>query len=161
MQSTAIIFTTYPNRTISNHIAAQFWSEFIASFILMLGIHVISDPRQSIPKPLIPILVATLVLAIGMIFGFQTGYAMNPARDFGPRLLILLRWGAEIAFWTNDGYLYFWVPILAPIVGCVVANGLYFGILRDDVEGEKEGIEGEMLARDRSCSRSFESRRGV
>jgi glycerol uptake facilitator protein len=59
-----------------------------------------------------------------MAWGTDAGYAINPARDFGPRLASFLT-GYGGAFRDQYGYLYFWVPIVGPIIGGLVGAGLY------------------------------------
>jgi glycerol uptake facilitator protein len=64
------------------------------------------------------------VVAIGMAWGTDAGYAINPARDFGPRLAEFFT-GYGGAFRDQTGYLYFWIPIVGPIIGGVIGAGLY------------------------------------
>ncbi|KAF0695317.1 Aste57867_13876 [Aphanomyces stellatus] len=64
---------------------------------------------------------------IGMSFGLPTGYALNPARDLGPRLYTAVAgWGLSV--FTASNY-YFWVPIVAPIVGAVLGGGAYIATI--------------------------------
>lgn len=65
--------------------------------LLMLSVMAISDPRNmKVPAPLVPLYVGLTVLAIGICFGANCGYAINPARDLAPRLLTLIAgWGHE------------------------------------------------------------------
>jgi glycerol uptake facilitator protein len=70
-----------------------------------------------------PIMVGLVVVVIGMAFGGMHGYAINPARDFGPRLLTVVA-----GFKNNgltDGSLVYWVPIAGPLVGGLIGGGLY------------------------------------
>jgi glycerol uptake facilitator protein len=70
-----------------------------------------------------PLMVGLVVVAIGMSFGAMHGYAINPARDLGPRLFTLLA-----GFRNNgitDGNRVWWVPVLAPLVGGVLGAGVY------------------------------------
>ncbi len=61
-----------------------------------------------------------LVVAIGVAFGFNSGYAINPARDFGPRLFTFLAgWGRGV---FTAGHGWWWVPIVAPCIGGVVGT---------------------------------------
>jgi glycerol uptake facilitator protein len=70
-----------------------------------------------------------VVVAIGMSFGGMHGYAINPARDFGPRLFTVVA-----GFKNNgltDGSLVFWVPIVGPIIGGVIGAAAYdWGVRR-------------------------------
>ena len=68
-----------------------------------------------------PLLVGTLVLGIGLSLGGSTGYAINPARDFGPRLTHAL---LPIAGKGGSDWGYAWVPILGPVVGAALAAGV-------------------------------------
>jgi glycerol uptake facilitator protein len=65
-----------------------------------------------------------LVVAIGLAFGTDAGYAINPARDFGPRLASFIT-GYGGAWRDQYGELYFWVPIVGPLIGGLVGAGLY------------------------------------
>jgi len=120
--ATAGIFSTYPQPFIS--IAGGFLNEAVGSALLVLAILGITDRRNSpAPAGLTPIVVGLLVVAIGASFGFNTGYALNPARDFGPRLFTALGgWGGEV-FTASHGW--WWVPIVAPCVGAVVGGWMY------------------------------------
>ena len=91
----------------------------------MLGIVAICDARNTEPKHgLKPLMIGLLVVAIGATYGYNCGYAINPARDFGPRLVYqLLPRKNKHADWA-----YSWVPILGPFTGGTIA-GLIYSIL--------------------------------
>jgi len=67
-------------------------------------------------------------LAIGMAWGTDAGYAINPARDFGPRLAAFFT-GYGSTFRDQYGHLYFWIPIVGPLIGALVGGGLYRGVI--------------------------------
>ena len=69
-----------------------------------------------------------VVVGIGMAWGTDAGYAINPARDFGPRLASYVT-GYHGAFRDQHGDLYFWVPIIGPLVGGVIGAGLYKALI--------------------------------
>lgn len=69
--------------------------------------------------------VSFLVVAIGLSLGGSTGYAINPARDLGPRIMHAI---LPIKHKGNSDWLYSWVPVLAPIVGAAIAAGLYLAL---------------------------------
>ena len=119
---TAGIFATYPQKFEST--GSAFFDEMVGTAILMMGIFAIGDQKnQPASKFTSPVAVALLVVAIGMAFGYNTGYAINPARDFGPRLFTAVGgWGSEVFTAANN---YWWVPIVGPLVGAVVGCGLY------------------------------------
>lgn len=102
------------------HSPGNFISEFIGTFILILGIYAISNSSSVIANPHFDIfLVAVLVWSIGLSLGGTTGYAINPARDFGPRLAhsILPIPGKGSSRWK-----YAWVPVIAPLSGGATAG---------------------------------------
>ena len=119
---TAGIFATYPQAFIST--AIGFLNEAVGTALLMGVILGITDTRNSpAPAGLTPVIVGLLVVAIGAAFGWNTGYAINPARDFGPRLFTAVAgWGGEV-FSAANGW--WWVPIIAPCVGAVGGGWMY------------------------------------
>jgi glycerol uptake facilitator protein len=101
----------------------SFGDEFIGTALLMGLILTIVDARnQPVQANLNPLIIGFLVVAIGMSFGLNTGYAINPARDFGPRLWIAIVSGG--ASFTADNY-YFWIPIVAPLLGAVAGAFIF------------------------------------
>src|SRR6266496_179911 len=100
-----------------------FGDEFLGTALLMGLILVIVDARnQPVQSNLNPLIIGLLIVAIGASFGLNTGYAINPARDFGPRLWIaLVSGGASL---SADNY-YFWIPIIGPLTGSVVGAFIY------------------------------------
>ncbi|ORY04721.1 aquaporin [Basidiobolus meristosporus CBS 931.73] len=123
-QATAGFYATYPQPFLNSGTA--FWSEFLATALLMIALLGCGDKRNAIHAPANPIFVGLLVVAIGICTGFLTGYAINPARDFGPRLFTWAA-GYGTAVFTTANY-YFWIPIVGPILGAVV-GGVFFEFL--------------------------------
>ena len=70
-------------------------------------------------------MIGILVVAIGVAFGANSAYAINPARDLGPRLLLLVSGCYGTSVFTAADY-YFWIPIVSPLVGAVVGGGLFY-----------------------------------
>lgn len=100
--STAGIFCTYPAAFLST--TGQFFSEFIASAILMFVIYALVDNGAG---NLMPLCLFMLIFGLGACFGWETGYALNLARDFGPRLTsYMIGYGTDV--WSAGNY-YFWV----------------------------------------------------
>jgi MIP family channel proteins len=119
--ATAGIFATYPQAYVS--LGGGFVDQLVGTALLMLGIFAISDRRNAGPAAGGPVLVAGLVAVIGMSFGHNAGYAINPARDFGPRVFTALAgWGGEV-FQAGNGW--WWVPIVAPCLGALVGGFVY------------------------------------
>jgi MIP family channel proteins len=120
--ATAGIFATYPQAYLS--IGGGFVDQVIGTMLLMAGVMAVTDQKNVAPPAwLTGPLVGLLVVAIGMAFGFNAGYAINPARDLGPRLFTFVAgWGSGV-FTAGNGW--WWVPIAAPIVGAVLGAFLY------------------------------------
>lgn len=96
-------------------------TEIIGTFALILGVLFIAAPSNSLGA-LDALPVALLVLGIGLSLGGPTGYAINPARDLGPRIMhaILPIPGKRDSDWG-----YAWVPILGPLLGALLAAGVF------------------------------------
>lgn len=71
-----------------------------------------------------PFLIGVLIIAIGEAFGSNSGWAINPARDFGPRLFEFIA-GWSTAWKAKSGSLYFWVPIIGPLIGGLIGAFIY------------------------------------
>lgn len=111
------VFSTGPaiRNTLSN-----FLTEFIATFILMFAILAIGVTKFT--EGLGPIAVGLLILGLGLSFGGPTGYALNPARDLGPRIMHAI---LPIHDKGDSDWAYAWIPVVAPICGAVVAAMTY------------------------------------
>ena len=91
--------------------------QIIGTAILVLLVLAVTDARNSAPLAnLTPFIVGLIVVAIGMALGANAGYAINPARDLGPRLASFLT-GFSGAWHDQHGGFYAWVPIVGPLVG--------------------------------------------
>ncbi|HTJ38507.1 MAG TPA: MIP/aquaporin family protein [Dactylosporangium sp.] len=123
---TQIVFSTLPgNGTLPVDPVGAFRDQVIGTAILLFLILAVTDTFNLAPKAnLMPFVVGLIVVAIGMAWGAAAGYAINPARDFGPRLASFLT-GYGGAFVDQTGYPYFWVPIVAPILGGIMGAALY------------------------------------
>src|SRR5437588_1864579 len=87
-----------------------------------------------------PLLIGLAVAAIGISFGANAGYAINPARDFGPRLFAWLAGWGKIAMPGDYGNVntYFWIPIVWPVVGGLVGAYVYDFVVRDTLVARGE-----------------------
>jgi glycerol uptake facilitator protein len=102
-------------------------AEIVGTFMLVLGILAIFAPGNFVPgsdlaKGFGPVLVGAIVMAIGVSLGGPTGYAINPARDLGPRLAHAL---LPIAGKGASDWSYAWIPIAGPIIGGVIGAMTY------------------------------------
>lgn len=128
------VFCTSP--AIRNH-SANFVTETIGTAMLVFGVLAIGDNAQMLISPgdldltvvfshgLQPLLVGLLVLSIGLSLGGPTGYAINPARDLGPRLAHAL---LPVPGKGSSDWSYSWVPILGPLTGGVLGAICYLWI---------------------------------
>ncbi|GAB3438678.1 MIP/aquaporin family protein [Phycicoccus ginsengisoli] len=120
------IFSTLPgNGALDVSLQTALVDQVVGTAILLFLIMAVTDARNNAPVPWIaPVVVGLVVVAIGMAWGTNAGYAINPARDLGPRLASFLT-GYGTAFEDQRGELYFWVPIVGPLVGGLLGAGAY------------------------------------
>ncbi len=128
LERTAGIFTTFP--AFPGLPQAGFLDQLIGTGLLVLLILAITDEYNAPPGAnLAPLMIGLVVVAIGISFGGMHGYAINPARDFGPRLFTVFA-----GFKNNgltDGTHVWWIPVVAPLLGGLVGAAFYdFGIRR-------------------------------
>jgi len=109
------------------HAFSNVLTEAIGTFVLVLGVLVVLGPQNLVPgsdfsKGFAPALVGVIVWSIGLSLGGSTGYAINPARDLGPRIAhaILPIKGKGDSDWG-----YAWIPVVGPIAGGVIAAFFY------------------------------------
>jgi glycerol uptake facilitator protein len=102
-------------------------TEVVGTFLLVLGVLAITSatnfkPQSELSSGIGPMLVGILVWSIGLSLGGPTGYAINPARDFGPRLAHSL---LPIPDKRDSDWAYAWIPIVAPILGGIIGAVFY------------------------------------
>ncbi|CAE6468494.1 unnamed protein product [Rhizoctonia solani] len=106
-----------------------FFSEALGTAILLLVILAVTD-KQNGPPPsgLVPLVLFILILGQGACLGMQTGFALNPARDLGSRLLC---WAAGYGrqVWTYRYQYWLYTPVLGPIVGAILGTVIYDGLI--------------------------------
>jgi glycerol uptake facilitator protein len=101
-------------------------TEMIGTFALVFGVLLMTSPQNSLGS-LDALPVALLVLGIGLSLGGPTGYAINPARDLGPRIMhFMLPLGVK----RNSNWSYSWIPVFGPVIGGLVA-ALVWKMLQD------------------------------
>lgn len=125
--TTYSIFATFPAAYFGNW-WGPFIDELVATALLLFAVFAIVDNLNQPPKAnLAPWIVGFIVVAIGLSFGANSGYAINPARDLGPRLVAWIYGWGKIAVPGDYGNVnsYMWIPIVAPLVGGVIGAFLY------------------------------------
>jgi glycerol uptake facilitator protein len=113
----------------------NFFSEMMGTFVLVLGVLLVTLPEFQMEGmastkvgmgSLGAVPVALVVFVIGLSLGGTTGYAINPARDLGPRIVHAL-----IPFRNNkddNGWGYAWIPVFGPVAGAILAALIYFTV---------------------------------
>jgi glycerol uptake facilitator protein len=96
-------------------------TEIIGTFVLILGVLYIASPTSSLGA-LDALPVALLVLGVGLSLGGPTGYAINPARDLGPRIMHAL---LPIPGKRDSDWGYAWIPVLGPMIGALLAAMIF------------------------------------
>jgi len=137
------IFATFPSPVYPNA-WGPFLDELIGTALLVGVVFALIDERNQPPRAnLAPYAVGLVVFGIGMSFGANSGYAINPARDLGPRLFAWIQGWGDIAVPGNypniSGYM--WVPIVAPLVGGVIGAAVYQFFIGSVTEARAEHME--------------------
>lgn len=127
--ATYSIFATFP----APYYHGSNWGPLLdqvvgTAFLVMFVVAVIDLRNTAVKANLGPLMIGFAVAAIGMSFGANAGYAINPARDFGPRLFAWIAgWGDTALPGSIPGQFswYFWVPIVGPLIGGIIGVLLY------------------------------------
>ncbi len=140
----AKIFYTFPQPFVSN--LGAFADQVLGTALLVGLIFAVVDLlNQPVQSNLAPFVIGLIVVAVGLSFGLNAGYAINPARDFGPRLLAFTVGFGSLALPGPNAYM--WVPIVGPLIGGIAGALIY------DV-----GIHSVLIARKEIASGTGESR---
>jgi glycerol uptake facilitator protein len=136
-------FATFPAPYFHN-VLGPLVDEIVGMLFLALFVFAVTDEFNLPPgQNLAPVVVGFIVLAVGISFGANSGYAINPARDFGPRMFAWIAGWGKVAMPGDYGNIsaYFWIPIVGPLIGAGLAAPLYeFGI-RGILKARKEAEE--------------------
>ncbi|MEO6036785.1 MAG: MIP/aquaporin family protein [Saprospiraceae bacterium] len=111
------VFSTGP---AIRHTTGNLTSEFLGTFVLLFGLSALG--ANEFAEGINPLAVGALVLAIGLSLGGTTGYAINPARDLGPRIMHAL---LPIPGKGSSDWSYAWIPVVAPILGGICGAMAY------------------------------------
>jgi len=137
--ATAGLFSTYPLDYVTN--VSAFFDEFLGATVLIIVILAINDRNNEndendendekngpLPVGIAPLALFFLFLGIGAALGLQTGFAVNPARDLGPRLLTaMVGYGKQVFTFRNQYWI--WCPIMGPILGALFGAFVYDAFL--------------------------------
>ncbi|PYI67491.1 aquaporin [Arthrobacter livingstonensis] len=143
--ATFSIFATFPAPYFHGNLTIPLVDQIVGTMFLVLLIAAIVDMRNlAVQANLGPLIIGFAVAAIGMSFGANAGYAINPARDFGPRLFAWMAgWGDVALPGTVAGSFswYFWVPIVGPLIGGVVGIVVYDLFIGDVLHARRKLAE--------------------
>ena len=126
------IFATFPAEYFTSWFG-PFMDQVIGTALLVACIFAVIDEYNGPAKAnLAPFIIGLIVVVIGMSFGVNAGYAINPARDFGPRIFAWIQGWGKIAFPGDYGNVntYFWIPIVGPFVGAAIGAFVYDFLIR-------------------------------
>ncbi|SDF76322.1 aquaporin [Pseudomonas seleniipraecipitans] len=141
----AAVFSTFPNPVLST--GQAFMVEVVITAILMGVIMALTDDNNGLPRgPMAPLLIGLLIAVIGSAMGPLTGFAMNPARDFGPKLMTFFTGWGDIALTGGRDIPYFLVPIFAPILGACLGAAIYRGMIARHLPNALDTAEAEQSA---------------
>ena len=144
------IFATFPAKYYGGSVFWPFFDEVVGTMMLLILVVAITDNRNLLPgSNMVPLAIGWAVFAIGTSLGANTGYAINPARDFGPRLFAYFAgWGKVALPGTFDapGFHfsnYFWIPIVGPLIGGIIGVLLYDLFIGDILHARLKKSGGE------------------
>jgi glycerol uptake facilitator protein len=149
--TTFSIFATFPAPYYNGGMIGPLIDQIVGTMFLIIFVFALIDTLNQAPRAnLTPLLVGLAVAAIGMSYGANAGYAINPARDFGPRIFALFAGWGQVAFpGTVKGAFtaYFWVPIVGPFVGGVIGAYIYDFFIQDVLKARGEEPEEDLEPR--------------
>jgi glycerol uptake facilitator protein len=122
------IFATFPAPYFNGNMWMPLIDQIVGTMFLVLIVVAVIDLRNTaVQSNLGPLIIGFAVAAIGISFGANAGYAINPARDLGPRLLAWIAGWGDLAVPGNGAWFsgYLWVPILGPLIGGIVGVLVY------------------------------------
>ena len=147
--ATYSIFATFPAGYFHGSYGGPLLDQVVGTaFLVMLVVAVIDARNTAVGSNMAPLIIGFVVAAIGMSYGPNAGYAINPARDFGPRLFSFFAgWGKVALPGTYHAVGgpnftgYFWVPIVGPLVGGIIGVLIYDFFIGDILHGRLKMTE--------------------
>lgn len=123
-KDSATILGTFATGPAIRHTPSNVFGEVLGTAVLVIGILAIGP--NNVSAGLGPIIVGFIVLALGFSLGATTGYAVNPARDLGPRIAHAL---LPIPNKGDSDWSYSWIPVVGPLLGGVIGATIYNALL--------------------------------
>jgi glycerol uptake facilitator protein len=127
------IFATFPAKYLGNFVGPLIDQIVGTAFLVGFVFAVVDEVNQPVRANLAPLMIGFIVVAVGLSFGANAGYAINPARDFGPRVFAWIAGWGRLAIPGDYGNVngYMWIPIVGPFIGGVVGAYVYDLGVRD------------------------------
>jgi glycerol uptake facilitator protein len=146
------IFATFPAQYLGNWLGPFIDQVVGTAFLVAFVFAVVDEYNQPVRANLAPIVIGFVVVAVGLSFGANAGYAINPARDFGPRLFAGLAGWGEVAIPGNYPNVssYLWIPIVGPFLGGVIGAFVYDLGIRDTLRARGEAPPPDIEQRGRT-----------
>jgi len=167
------IFATCPNPGVTCindaceitgkiNVGSMFFDQVVGTFILVSTVLALTDPRNAYPPGMAPLFIGLSATAVGVAYGGNAGGAINPARDFGPRIWASF-FDGDIAFTgdkdedsntfqgVNSEY-FFWIPLAGPIVGGLIAGVCYVFFIMAHWPAEPENSSSSVQPRSTTSS---------
>lgn len=122
------IFATFPASYFHGGYVGPLVDQLVGTAILVVLIAAVIDHRNQAPAGnMAPLIIGLIIAVIGCSYGTNAGYALNPARDLGPRLFTYLMGWGKLAFSGDYGQTtqYWWIPVVGPLIGAVAGILLY------------------------------------
>jgi glycerol uptake facilitator protein len=149
--TTFSIFATFPAPYYNGGMIGPLIDQIVGTMFLIIIVFALTDTINQAPRAnLALLLVGFAVAAIGMSYRANAGYAINPARNFGPWIWALISGWGQVAFpGTVKGSFtaYFWVPIVGPFVGGVIGAYVYDCFIQDVLTSRGEQPEEDVEPR--------------
>jgi glycerol uptake facilitator len=121
------IFATFPAKYFGNWLG-PFVDQVVGTALLVGFVFaVVDEVNQPVRANLAPLIIGFIVVSVGISYGANAGYAINPARDFGPRMFAWIAGWGKVAMPGDYGNVntFFWIPIVGPFLGGVIGASIY------------------------------------
>ncbi|MEU6642110.1 MIP/aquaporin family protein [Saccharomonospora sp. NPDC046836] len=137
--ATFSIFATAPAAYFDGSWFGPLLDQVVGTAVLLVAVLALIDGRIKAASPkMAPLLIGFTIAAIGLSFGANAGYAVNPARDFGPRLFAFFAGWGETAIPGTGGYL--WIPIVGPLLGAAIGAYAYDFFIGDVLHARQSAL---------------------
>jgi glycerol uptake facilitator protein len=138
--ATYSIFATFPAKYLHNWVGPLVDQVVGTAFLVAFVFAVVDEFNQPVRANLAPLIIGFVVVAVGISFGANAGYAINPARDLGPRVFADIAGYGKVAIPGDYGNVnsYMWIPIVGPLVGGMIGALLYDLTIHDTLLGRGE-----------------------